>query len=312
MKPLDNLPPWQRTSWNQFAGQRVRGTVPHALLLSASPGLGLQDFSQHVIASLLCTQHQDGAACGSCRSCVSHRAQTHPDFYLVHPAKDRASIGVDAIRELSGQLAMTPQAGAYQVAMIDPAEVMTREAANALLKTLEEPAEQTVLILLSEQAGRLLPTILSRCQRLRLAAAEPHSVREWLGTFSNDREAISLAIQLAAGAPLRAAEMLSDGSLVAYSNFREQLARLPQADFDRLAFAKNSAQNLTQFCDFYQHQLLQTQRQAVHAGANAAKQILAIAEMDRYLQRLRYLPGTGIRIDLAVLRLLEMHAHAIS
>ena len=312
MMHLENLPNWQRSTWNLFAGQRARAQVPHALLLSASPGMGLHDFSQHIIASLLCTQNNAGAACGACRSCISFAAQTHPDLYRIEPAKDRASIGVDAIRELSGQLAMTPQAGEYQVAVIEPAEIMTREAANALLKTLEEPAEQTVLILMSEQAGRLMPTILSRCQRLRLAQPDLQSVREWLGSYSKDQNAIQLAIELAAGAPQRAAEILSDGSLPAYREFCGQLARLGQAEFDRVSFAKTSAQNLSQFCDFYQQQLLSAQRQANHARAQNPTQILAIAEIDRQLQRLRYWPGTGIRIDLAVLRLLDMHAHAIS
>lgn len=312
MSQTDQLPSWQRAAWAQFAGLRTHDRVPHALLLSASPGTGLQDFSGQIIASLLCTQPVNGAACHRCRSCVSHAAQTHPDLYLVRPAKDRASIGVDAIRELSSQLSLTPQAGAYQVAVIEPADIMTREAANALLKTLEEPSAQTVLILLSEQAGRLMPTILSRCQRIRIAAADASMLRQWLGQYSQDPEAIALAAQLAGGAPLRAAEMLSDGSLAAYRSFREQLKRLAQPDFDQLAFAKFSAQNVAQFCDFYQFHLLQLQRRASRAEGDHTAQMLAFAELDRLLQRLRYLPGTGIRVDLAVLRLLEMHLHAIS
>lgn len=312
MTALPSLPTWHHASWHQFARQRTQAHVPHALLLSASPGLGLHDLSQHVIASLLCTNNAGGAACGSCRSCVSFSAQTHPDLYLIQPAKDRASIGVDAIRELAGQLAMRPQAGDYQVAVIEPAEIMTREAANALLKTLEEPAEQTVLILMSEQAGRLMPTILSRCQRIRLTPPEPQAVRDWLARISSDQGDIQLAMQLAAGAPLRAAEMLSDGSLPAYRNFCDQLKQLGQSNFDLVAFAKASAQNIAQFCEFYQYQLLHAQRQANQPGTHDSAKILAIAEIDRYLQRLRYWPGTGIRVDLAVLRLLEMHVHAIS
>lgn len=312
MNPLSSLPTWQQAGWKQFARQRTQAHVPHALLLSASPGMGLHDFSQHIIASLLCTQNREGAACGSCRSCISFAAQTHPDLYLIQAAKDRASIGVDAIRELGGQLAMRPQAGDYQVAVIEPAEIMTREAANALLKTLEEPAEQTVLILMSEQAGRLMATILSRCQRIRLTPPEPQTVREWLTRISTDQDDIQLATQLAGGAPLRAAEMLSDGSLPAYREFCEQLKRLPRSDFDLVAFAKTAAQNIAQFCEFYQYQLLHAQRQANQPGTHDSAKILAIAEIDRYLQRLRYWPGTGIRVDLAVLRLLEMHVHAIS
>ena len=311
MKQPQDLRPWQTTCWSQFAGHRSRGTVPHAWLLSASPGMGLQAFAQQVVASLLCTQHVEGLACGSCRSCISHTALTHPDLYLVQPAKDRVSIGVDAFRELSSQLGMTPQAADFQVAVIDPAEIMTREAANALLKTLEEPTAQTVLLLLSEQSGRLLPTILSRCQRLHLASADKASTRQWLSSYSDNQQAVELALELSSGAPLRAAELLTDGSLVAYGHFRDQIARLGQAEFDRLAFAKSSGQNLTQFCGFYQHLLVQAQREAVQTDANP-EQILAIAEIDRQLQRLRYLPGTGVRVDLAVLRLLEMHAHAIS
>ena len=149
-----------------------RQNMPHAVLLTGPEGTGKGHFAAIIANSLLCSKPSvDRFACGECQSCQLLAANTHPDFYRItlesnadgKPAKD---IKVEQIRQLIQSLAQTSQLGGIKLAIIDPAERMNRNAANSLLKTLEEPTADTLLILLAAQPSRLLPTVRSRCQTI--------------------------------------------------------------------------------------------------------------------------------------------------
>ncbi len=192
-------------------------------------GLGKREFAKRFINGLLCLESVDGDACGHCRSCLLLAAGSHPDlvalsFGLRKDGVQRAEIVVDQIRELSSRLAMRSQFGGWQVATIDPADLMNMAAANALLKTLEEPSAQTMLILLSDAPWRLPQTIRSRCQRIEFHAPSTEQASAWLEA-EGVRDAAG-ALAAAAGNPGQALAWARDGVLEQRIDVRKDLAAL--------------------------------------------------------------------------------------
>ena len=136
--------------------------VAHAYLFDGPEGIGKKLVAQFFARIFLC---ESANGCGHCSSCVKMAADSHPDFYSLQP--DGTTIKIDQIRALQPQLVLRSFAGRGKVCLIDSAELMTHEAANALLKTLEEPTAGTLIILISSRPEGLLATIRSRCQRVR-------------------------------------------------------------------------------------------------------------------------------------------------
>ncbi len=144
--------------------------VAHAYLFDGPDGIGKKQVAQIFARIILC---ENSSACGHCNACANTAAGSHPDFHAVQAEGD--SIKIEQIRALQAQLVLRSFSGRGKICLIDDAELMTREAANALLKTLEEPAAGTFIILISSHPEVLLPTILSRCQKIsfsRLPAQE--------------------------------------------------------------------------------------------------------------------------------------------
>jgi DNA polymerase-3 subunit delta' len=196
------LPPWFQTEWSVHARRLAEGRVPHALLAAAPAGFGKRLLVDAMVASLLCLERRpDGHACGRCRGCSWRLAGTHPDLLRIGIAEDATQVTVGQVRALGERLALAPQPGGRQVAVIDPADEMNPNAANALLKTLEEPTPHSVLVLVADQPARLLPTILSRCQRM--AASAPHQAEalEWLIARGVDGAAADAMLSIARGNP---------------------------------------------------------------------------------------------------------------
>jgi DNA polymerase-3 subunit delta' len=184
----DPPPTWCRSQWNVLAARAANGTLPHALLLCGPAGLGKRALTEAFVRARLCELPRDGNACGNCRTCKLLAAGTHPDRVLVtleeNPKthKMRTEIVVDQIRGLSSRLAMSSQLGSWQIAVIDPADAMNAAAQNALLKTLEEPSDASLIVLVADQPWRLGATIRSRCQRLDFAVPSHDEALAWLST----------------------------------------------------------------------------------------------------------------------------------
>jgi len=148
------------------------GKLPHALLISGVQGSGKHELANWLIGALLCQtpQWQNNKvltlACGHCKTCRLYQSNTYPDYLAV--VSDKTTIGVDSIRKASQFFEKTAQLGQVKVVLIVAAETMTVAAANALLKTLEEPTENSFIILLSSSRDTLLPTIISRCRLLEI------------------------------------------------------------------------------------------------------------------------------------------------
>ena len=136
--------------------------LAHALLFKGPMGVGKKTFAKTFAAALNCQEPGGYEPCGQCPSCVKFRSSSHPDFIVIEP--EGAAIKINQVRELKKALAFPPFEAKIRVALLCDIHTMRREAANSLLKTLEEPPNQTILILTADEAGGILPTILSRCQ----------------------------------------------------------------------------------------------------------------------------------------------------
>lgn len=224
-----NRLPWHTEQWTRLQASRARHAIPHALLLCGAAGLGKREFVQRFVRGLLCEQPLDGDACGQCRRCLLLAAGTHPDlisltFGLRKNGTLRSEIVVEQIRELSARLALNSQLGGWQIVVIDPADAMNPAAANALLKTLEEPSSQTLLLLLADAPWRLPQTIRSRCQRIEFHLPAESVSLAWLKTAGVVDAASALVA--ASGNPGLARMWSEQGAIERRLEVRKDLAAL--------------------------------------------------------------------------------------
>ncbi len=202
MKPF----PWQHALWRQIIDLADRNRFPHALMLSGAGGLGKEQFAKALTARMLCRTPGE-FACGECRSCRMLTAGHHPNLLTIEPAEKGRLIRVDSVREANDFVAQTAQQGGYRVIYLQPAEGMTIAAANALLKSLEEPGSNTLFILLADIPSRALPTIRSRCQRWTFAIPDEAECLPWLREKLGNDEDARFWWRVAGGQPLLAVEL---------------------------------------------------------------------------------------------------------
>ena len=166
------MKPWLTENKESFIKQLHCQTLPHAMIFSGVTGAGKRDLGDWLSQRLLCQNKQNklgeyrNAPCYQCKNCNLFEQRTHPDHRLIQGAS--SSIGIDQIRSVSRFFEKTAQLGENQVVIIEDADTMTESAANALLKTLEEPTNNSFILLLAKDAQRLLPTITSRCHHIAL------------------------------------------------------------------------------------------------------------------------------------------------
>lgn len=214
--------PWLEAVESEFRDRFEQARLPHALLLSGPRGTGKTLLAESFIAGVLCLE--DGyPACGRCRSCRLLDTGAHPDRQVItfeeHPRTGelRKEIVVDQVRRLIASLNLTNTISHRKAALIHPAEAMNTNSANALLKTLEEPPGDAVLLLVSHDVARLPATIRSRCQNLYVRPPSPSTVRDWLiSEHGFDPVESEAAMQAAAGSPLVARDLINNGSTDQY------------------------------------------------------------------------------------------------
>ena len=223
----ESILPWQVTQWQQLVAADRDGRLGHALLLSGPAGIGKLRFARALMAWLACESPQEEGACGTCRSC--HFGLDNPDVHIVEPPEGKKQIAVDQVRELVALSTQTShRAGGRKVVLIQPADAMNINTANALLKTLEEPSGDTVLILVTSEPARLLPTIRSRCQQLQFPIPPNALAREWLKMSVGDETRGEACLQETGGRPLAAQSLFENDGLAQ----RERCDNLLQAWID--------------------------------------------------------------------------------
>lgn len=216
------LYPWQKTQWQQIHQLLKTGRLPHAMLLQGNQGLGKAHFAETLAHSVLCkqpdTEHQ---ACGRCQACQLLAAGTHPDFYSLKPTASATSksknpvvnIRIDDVRSLCDSLNQTSQMSGYRVAILEYADKLTISAANSLLKTLEEPGQNVLMLLVTARPNRLPVTIRSRCQTLRFNEPDTDQSLNWMTQNQTEKFApvqLQQALKYAHGSPLAALQYLQE------------------------------------------------------------------------------------------------------
>jgi DNA polymerase-3 subunit delta' len=223
--PVESYP-WLERHWAFFLQRLEQDRLAHAVMIEGPAGCGKMVLARAMVARLLCRENQP-QACGLCRSCKLIAGGAHPDYFELQPEEDSEVIKIDQVRALIGKLDLTTSISERKVAYIHPAENMNAASANALLKSLEEPAGNTVLILVSNNPGRLPVTIRSRCQTICVSQPDIKLVHEWLlNTTGKAKDEITAAVQAAGGSPLRASYYLDSPELEAYEQVRQGLATL--------------------------------------------------------------------------------------
>ncbi|MDQ7977179.1 DNA polymerase III subunit delta' [Paraburkholderia sp. SARCC-3016] len=252
--------PWQTDEWNRL--QQLRAAWPHALLLHGQAGIGKLHFAQHVAQGLLCEAPQaDGQPCGQCAACNWFVQGNHPDYRIVLPealaaeagfvaangdekadkAADKADaddgkktrapskeIRIEQVRALLDFCGVGSHRGGLRVVVLYPAEALNVAAANALLKTLEEPPAGVVFLMVSARIDRLLPTIISRCRQWPMPTPAPDAAAAWLA--AQDIEDARALLAEAGGAPLAALALAHDENRALRDWTLQQLAAGPECD----------------------------------------------------------------------------------
>lgn len=226
--------PWHDALWRSVARDRTR--LPHALLITGQPGLGEQAFAERLAQALLCAE-PDVEACGACRDCQMLAAGTHPDLARIEPLEEGKSILVDQVRALIDFATTRPHRAGHKVTIISPAERMNLNAANSLLKLLEEPPLGNIMMLTSDRPAALPATIRSRCQRLHLKTPARVEALAWLTAQGAAASSAELAIDLAGGAPLQALGLLASGFIDERSALFADIEALAAQDSDPVACA---------------------------------------------------------------------------
>lgn len=196
--------PWQSHAWQHVANQLHIGKLPHALLLRGPAGTGKVHFARAVAQRLLCAAPLNGLACGECKYCKLYVAGTHPDFCAVQPEDGSRAIKVEQIRDLIAFATRKAQFDGYRVVVLHPAEAMNVNSSNALLKSLEEPGVNTLIMLVTHQASQLLPTVRSRCQSIEFPVPDAASVLPWLAAELKEPSHAQRLLTLAGGCPVKA------------------------------------------------------------------------------------------------------------
>ncbi len=233
--------PWQHSQWQLLQESRQQGRLPHALLLTGPQGLGKGQFATLFAQSLLCqSNNADATPCGQCRYCQLYLAGNHPDISLISPLEGKKAIAVDQIRALGQSMSLKSQYAGHKVVVISPAEAMNINASNSLLKTLEEPSAETILLLVTHLPAQLPATIRSRCQEIRFGTGDSADGRAWLSQQLPASTDIDLLLSLADGAPLRAVQLAGEGLLEQRKALFDGLGQLASLKLDPVSLASQS------------------------------------------------------------------------
>ncbi len=216
------------------------GKISHSFILEGIPGCGRRMTALALIQAIFC-QAADGDACGVCPSCRKVASGNHADIHFVEPLPDKRDISIDQLREIQRELSLRPYEAPRKACIMEPAERMSVNAANSLLKTLEEPPGNAIIILLSENADMLLPTIRSRCQLVRFAPLSLENIQYLLVQSGLTPDAADLLAPMSEGSMKRAGELDNEALSARRSTLIGHLSTL---DIKKIRSVFDSAEEL--------------------------------------------------------------------
>jgi len=240
---MAELLPWQNILWQSINNQIDQKRLPHALMITGVEGIGKTRFAEVLAQSVLCSgRTENGLACQQCRNCHLYQVGTHPDIIHISLLEGKIRIAVDQIRAASEFLHLTAQMGESKIVIISPAELMNVNAANSLLKTLEEPSSGSLLLLTSNQPALLPATVRSRCQKLNFPLPDSQQALSWLSaqlaaSASESTTNAVLALQLANGAPFQALKLVESDLIHNRNKMLSDLDKLSTQDGDPISIA---------------------------------------------------------------------------
>ena len=226
----DSLP-WLKEPQQRLRSALESGHLPHSLLLLSVPGLGAEQLANWITALVLC-ESSGKRPCDVCPSCRLLRSDSHPDAHAVRLEEDAQQIKIDQVRELIDSLTLKSYRGGYKVGVIEGAEALNTNGANAFLKTLEEPSADTVLIIIARPNHRLPATVASRCMRLLLRPPATDDAIAWLQANAPGANPWHAALALAGGAPLSALRLDAEGLTAIDADMRQSMAELAEGSVD--------------------------------------------------------------------------------
>lgn len=262
MAPLNPVHPWNNAKAKSLTRDRTR--LPHALLMCGPQGVGKNALAQWLAQCLLCVQpNEEGDACDQCQNCRLFSAGSHPDLHVVQPeaiykasedllsryaqryapadkskeSKDSTVIRIDQIRSLIENAQTRPQIGACKLLLLSPADSMNVNAANSLLKLLEEPPADSYLVLIADRPARLPATIRSRCSRIDVPIPPRSMSLAWLVGQGLAEPQARLLLDLAGGAPLAAHALAQSDFLAERTSLMEDMEKLAGGQTDPLTCA---------------------------------------------------------------------------
>ena len=224
----------------------AQDAVRHAYLFTGAPGVGRRTLALRFAQALNCTQLvEPGIPCGTCRDCRQIEAMQHPDLTIIQAESQGGTLKVDQVREARRSLALKPYQSKYRVALFLRFQEANDNAANALLKTLEEAPSYAVLILTADQAESLLPTISSRCEVLRLRPSSLDVMEAFLKKRGANDEQSRLIAHISGGCTGQALRLLKDPSALAMraEKLNELRSLLPASRVDRFAYGEKLAKD---------------------------------------------------------------------
>jgi DNA polymerase-3 subunit delta' len=192
--------------------QHIRADgVRHAYLFTGPDQVGKRTLALAFAMALTCPEAPSpGEPCGRCRTCASIHSETHPDLSVVRLVEGESEVKIDQVRELQRRLALTPRQAGRRIALLVDFDMASAEAQNALLKTLEEPADRVVMLLTAGSTSRLFPTLVSRCEVLNLRLVQPEVIEQALIADGEPAESAGLLAAVSGGRPGAARALRAD------------------------------------------------------------------------------------------------------
>jgi DNA polymerase-3 subunit delta' len=311
-----HLLPWLTPVLERLEAARRAGTLGHAWLISGPSGVGKLNLALVLARRLFGDDAQPaplGADAALAAMAARHEpADRHPDLHWLYPEEDKQTISVEQVRDVAATFTLTAHHGGAKIAVIEPAEALTTAAANALLKTLEEPAPRSYLFLLSHQPGRLPATIRSRCQHVPVAIPDVATLARWLAVGP---AAVEEARRGSGGAPLALAAAVRQGDSSIFNKLENDLLEVSEDRLDPQSVAQSWAKGDTEMVLSWLKRRVYTELKARLAQGSTEVTVPATATLhnawralptrvlfDEYdrAEKLLNLLGSGLNVELAL------------